>query len=50
MTMKELVLEAVTAKDSRGRDTVEVRLRIGDVETVGDVPAACADCPSGPGP
>ncbi len=40
--MNDLVIEAGKIKDSRGRPTVEVRLRVGGVETVGDVPAGAS--------
>lgn len=40
--MKDLVIEAGKAKDSRGRPTVEVHLRVGGVETIGDVPAGAS--------
>jgi enolase len=40
--MKDLHIDAREAKDSRGRPTVEVALRIGDIEVVGDVPAGAS--------
>ncbi len=39
---KNLELQPKVAKDSRGRDTVEVRLTLGPIETVGDVPAGAS--------
>ncbi|MEL6544961.1 MAG: phosphopyruvate hydratase [Myxococcota bacterium] len=39
---KNLELKAHVAKDSRGRDTVEVHLTLGNVTTVGDVPAGAS--------
>ena len=39
---KDLELKAKVAKDSRGRDTVEVQLTLGDITTVGDVPAGAS--------
>lgn len=39
---KNLDLVASEARDSRGRPTVEVVLRLGDVETHGDVPAGAS--------
>jgi enolase len=38
----DLVLTAREAADSRGKPTVEVELRLGDVRTVGDVPAGAS--------
>lgn len=39
---RNLELRAQVAKDSRGRDTVEVHLTLGDIKTVGDVPAGAS--------
>lgn len=39
---KDISLSARVAKDSRGRDTVEVTLKVGDIETIGDVPAGAS--------
>ncbi|MEC9465283.1 MAG: phosphopyruvate hydratase [Myxococcota bacterium] len=38
----DIVLEARQASDSRGRPTVEVTLKVGGIETVGDVPAGAS--------
>ncbi|MEM6274250.1 MAG: phosphopyruvate hydratase [Myxococcota bacterium] len=42
MNSRDLNLKASTIKDSRGRDTVEVRLSIGGTTTQGDVPAGAS--------
>ncbi|MEO1481390.1 MAG: phosphopyruvate hydratase [Myxococcota bacterium] len=39
---KDLTLVARVTRDSRGRDTVEVTLTVGSIETIGDVPAGAS--------
>ena len=40
--LSKATIEAITIKDSRGRDTVRVIFKIGDLETTGDVPAGAS--------